>query len=91
MDCNFFFSDIKVKSYLEWNVGILCKEHLQLAHTDPEVPVSEFIRDVETKGTKLPSLNHNSVEECNSQQQVLELVNLNRLRRIIKFLEMVED
>ena len=57
---------------LEWDVGVLQQEHLELADTDTQVTIGELIWDVESQGSKLASLQQHAVEQAQWKQQVLE-------------------
>ena len=49
--------------YLEWDVLVFIEEHVELTDADPEVSISELVGDVESKGSKLPSLQCDAMED----------------------------
>lgn len=51
---------------------ILVQEHVELSDTDSQVRLVEFVRNVPSEGTKLSPLLHNTVEETQTKEQLLE-------------------
>lgn len=59
--------------HLVWDVLVLIQKHLELADTDVQVPVGELVGNVEAQRAKFSSLQSNSMEETQRQEQRLEL------------------
>ena len=54
-------------SDLERDVLVLLQEHAELTDTDPQVFVCELVGDVESKGSKFPSLQSHTMEDTEEQ------------------------
>lgn len=59
--------------HLVWDVLVLIQEHFELADADVQVSICELIGNVEAQGAKLPSLQSNSMEQTQRQEQRLEV------------------
>lgn len=59
--------------HLVWGVLVLVQKHFELADADVQIPVCELIGNVKSQWAKLPSLQCNSMEETQRQEQRLEL------------------
>lgn len=55
------------------DIQVLVQEHLELADADVQIAVGELVGDVEAQWAKLASLQHNSVEETQRQEQRLQV------------------
>ena len=62
--------------YFSGYVLVLIEEHVQLTDADPQVPVSELVRNVEPQSPKLASLQCHSVEDAQREEEVLEVLTL---------------
>lgn len=59
--------------YLVWDFLVLVQEHFKLADADVQVAIGELIGNVEAQRAKLPSLQSNSMEQTQRQEQRLEV------------------
>lgn len=71
-----FSSHVTTIPYFEWTFCVFIQEHAELADADSEVTVSELVRDVEAKGSKLASLKGHSMEHTQREEEQLELTSL---------------
>lgn len=59
--------------YLVRDVLVLVQEHFELADGDVQVSVGELVGNVKAQWAKLPSLQSNSMEEAQRQEQRLQV------------------
>lgn len=59
--------------HLVWDVLVLLQEHFELADADVQVPIGELIGNIKAQWAKLPSLQSNSMEKAQRQEQRLEV------------------
>lgn len=64
--------------HLVWDVLVLIQEHFELADTNVQVAISELIGNVEAQRAKFSSLQSNSMEQAERQQQRLKVCCLDK-------------
>lgn len=62
----------RVRQNLERNLVVLQQEHVQLRDADLQIPVGEFVRDVEAQRAEFAPFQQHGVEEAQREQQPLE-------------------
>lgn len=64
--------------HLVWDFQVLIQEHFELADADVQIAVGELVGNVEAQRAEFPSLQHDSVEEAQRQEQRLEVGHLRK-------------